>query len=47
MNSSLLVSVAVTLTTTLVVTLWAVLVATGMTPAPDTETRERRDIRTW
>ena len=47
MNSPLLISVAVALTTTLVATLWAILVASGMTPAPDSETQDGRDIRTW
>ncbi|CAM2944061.1 hypothetical protein JHFBIEKO_1448 [Methylobacterium mesophilicum] len=47
MNSPLLVSVAVTLTTTLVATLWAILVAAGMSPAPEAEQHGRRDIRTW
>jgi hypothetical protein len=47
MNSPLLISVAVALTTTLVATLWAMLVASGMTPAPDSETQDGRDIRTW
>ncbi|MHC2107710.1 MULTISPECIES: hypothetical protein [unclassified Methylobacterium] len=47
MNSPLLVSVAVTLATTLVATLWAILVAAGMGPVPEGEQHERRDIRTW
>lgn len=47
MNSPLLVSVAVTLTTTLAATLWAILVAAGMSPAPEAEQHGRRDIRTW
>ncbi|MCJ2057909.1 hypothetical protein MKL09_15245 [Methylobacterium sp. J-048] len=47
MNAPFLISVAVTLTTTLAATLWAVLVAAGMTPAPDAEPRERGNIQTW
>ncbi|SFJ14931.1 hypothetical protein [Methylobacterium brachiatum] len=47
MNSPLLVSLAVKLTTTLAATLWAALVATGMAPAPDGDATDQRDIRTW
>ncbi|WP_342109014.1 hypothetical protein [Methylobacterium sp. SI9] len=47
MTVPLLISAALACATTGVAWLWGLLVATGMTEAPEAGTRERPDIRTW
>ena len=47
MTSPLLISVAFAVGTTAAATLWALLVADGMSGAPESQPVEGRDIRTW
>jgi hypothetical protein len=47
MDSSLLISVAFAIVTTGAATLWAVLLADGLSGVPDGKPAERRDIQTW